>query len=887
VVLSPGMRLGPYEILTPLGAGGMGEVYKARDTRLGRTVAVKILPAEAATDDRRRRFELEARAVSTLNHPHICALFDVGSQDGIQYLVMELLEGQTLAERLQKGPLPIELALELAGQVAEALNAAHHAGIVHRDLKPSNVMLVKPAGHTTAIAKLLDFGLARLGEPFEGESSVLTQTAAGAVAGTWPYMAPEQVEGRPVDPRTDIFAFGSLLYETLTGRRAFEGSSPASTAAAILEHEPTPITVLQPTVPPALGRLVTRCLAKDPDARWQTARDLADEVGWIESEMRGSAGGAPANAAVSRGWSRPRKTAAAAALVAACIGGAWLAATLGGRHVRLPWRETPAGQPGTSVGSISPTAGVPGLGPPEDIAISPDGKTLVFRASDGHQSKLYALRRDQETAARPLEGTENAHGACFSPDGNSIAFMSPIGLYHMKLDGEPPIRIAPDNFHLNHGLEWEPDGTIVFSRGSRSPGLWTVPAGGEMRLLLKPEAPAVEYVWPRALPGTDVLTFTRQEGGRLSIAAWRPGLAQPQIIVLNGSHGRYLPKTGHLVYQANGQLLAVRFDPHALKLLGEASVVARDVGNTFPVIGEFDVSADGTLVYLPPTVSGLAWKPRDGAVRPLAVRLNGSIDYVALSPDGLRASVGLSNQGMQQVWLANRLDGQTLTGRFTDGDADWFGLFSPDGKRFLFTSAGTDNRNNIYSSLVDKGGAPSRQTNSPHNQQASSFCGPNVFLYHEVTGENADVWEQELDRPSSKRKLLASPAREMEAGCSADRKWLVFEKDVNKLSEVFVQRYPDGRPTAVSPEQGAPARPRWSPVRGDEVFFQNSTDVFAVRVVDGVPAGAPTRLFSRPDDRDRNWDTADGVRFLVAEHFHPARIEVVTDFFETLKAKVK
>ena len=421
--LSAGARLGPYEIVAALGAGGMGEVYKARDTRLDRTVAVKVLPAHVADDPQfRERFDREARAVAALNHPHICTLHDIGSQDGIDFLVMEYLEGATLAERLASGQraLPLGEALIIACQIADALDKAHRAGIVHRDLKPANIFLVRSAvASAPPNAKLLDFGLAKSSAPIvagAGLSMLPTSppnlTAQGTILGTFQYMAPEQLEGQDADARTDIFAFGAVLYEMLTGKKAFEGKSQASLISAIMSSDPPPIAASQPLTPPSLDHVVARCLAKEREERWQVASDVMRELKWIaEGGMTVSSTGVGPAAAVPRG-SRERpvwKLVAAATTVVALL--AMAAAVIA---VRRPVPELRL----TRLDVVTPPTT-----DPFSFALSPDGRQLVYVASEGDRSKLW-LRPLDQTTARPLAGTDGASAPFWAPDGRAMGFFA-------------------------------------------------------------------------------------------------------------------------------------------------------------------------------------------------------------------------------------------------------------------------------------------------------------------------------------------------------------------------------------------------------------------------------------------------------------------------------
>jgi len=506
MALSPGTRLGPYEIVTPIGAGGMGEVYKARDTRLDRSVAIKVLPPEVSADaDRRARFEREAKTIAGLNHPHICTLHDVGrdvptgqagrgeggeaegggrgtDRPAVDYLVMELLAGETLAARLEKGPLPLDQALSVATEVAQALAAAHRQGIVHRDLKPANVMLTKSG------AKLLDFGLAKLSGHGElpaaaSLASAPTQarplTSEGTIVGTLQYMAPEQVEGKPADARTDLWALGAILYEMLTGKRAFEGASAASLITAIMSAQPPALATLQPVTPPALDRLVRKCLAKDPDERWQAASDAADELRWIRE---GSGGASPAEDPSRRRSGPPLAwRIAAAALMLAAVTTA-LAAVVWFRASRAPGSRAPV----RFVVSDRLVTAVE-ADPQRLFAVSRDGQRVAFIAERDGVPCLY-LRELHALQAVAMPGTENAMQPFFSPDGQRIGFFAGRKLKVVSLAGGAPEDRAQINWP--RGGTWAPDDTIIFSPSDNS-GLWQVPAaGGVARELARPDATA-------------------------------------------------------------------------------------------------------------------------------------------------------------------------------------------------------------------------------------------------------------------------------------------------------------------------------------------------------------------------------------------------------------
>jgi serine/threonine protein kinase len=467
VTIQPGTRFGPYEILAAVGAGGMGEVYRAKDTRLDRTVAIKVLPAHLADrTDLKERFEREARTVSNLNHPHICTLYDIGQQDGVAFLVMEFIEGESLADRLRKGPLPVAQALQYAEQIADALDKAHRQGVVHRDLKPGNIMLARSG------AKLLDFGLAKLQQlapAFSSETAIPTQasglTVQGTILGTLQYMAPEQLEGKEADARTDIFAFGAVLYEMVTGKKAFEGESQVTIIAAIVKSEPAAASSIQSTVSTAVDHLIKRCIAKEPDARWQTASDLVQELKWISNPE--SAQSVPITSPrVSSGGLFWRVTAIVLLLTTL---GAMLYRNWGadeGRPIRfqvaLPEKSNFASPLGGDLGTNS------GM-------LSPDGRYLMFTATDADGKPKLWLRALDSTSAQPVSGTEGASYPFWSPDSHYIGFFAEGKLKKVQFGGSPPETIC--DAPRPRGGAWNSDNVIVFA--PNNPGaLFRVSAAG-------------------------------------------------------------------------------------------------------------------------------------------------------------------------------------------------------------------------------------------------------------------------------------------------------------------------------------------------------------------------------------------------------------------------
>ena len=577
-----GRTLGHYCIVDKIGEGGMGEVYLARDERLDRDVALKVLPEHLAEDPQRReRFEREGRAVSSLNHPNICTLYDIGQHDGIDFIVMEYIEGESLANRLEKGAMPLERALQVGIEIADGLNKAHRRGIVHRDLKPGNIMLTKDG------AKLLDFGLAKLMAPDAdvAESALATEdkalTAEGTILGTVQYMAPEQLEGKEADARTDIFAFGALLYETITGDRAFEGTSRASLISAIMSSEPRHMSKLQAASPPALDRTVAKCLAKDPEERWQTARDLVDELRWIDS------GAAVETTVVAR--PQPRRL-AFGALVGALVA------------MAIMWAIRPETSSTSSPARLHlslPDGHEFGINWIPPFVFSPDGSQLLFRSQRPGESRRLHLRPINGFDASPLTGTEGADMPFFSPDGRWIGFFRGGTLWKLSLAGGAPMTIC-DVPQMVVGASWGPDDSIVFA--SVGSGLMRVPAtGGAIDALTALQQGEQQHWWPQFLPDGKSVLFSAntQSGFRPAVASLETGEHHVLEELGAGRVARYV-SSGHIVYAEGGQLLAVAFDPERLQLTGTASAVLDGI-HTSPTSGlaYFAVSNTGTLAYLP------------------------------------------------------------------------------------------------------------------------------------------------------------------------------------------------------------------------------------------------------------------------------------------------
>jgi len=730
MALVPGTRLGPYEVVAPLGAGGMGEVYRARDTRLDRTVAIKLLPPRVAHDpERRARFEREAKTISSLNHPHICTLFDVGEEQGSHYLVMELLEGESLADRLQRGPLPLDQVVKYGAQVADALDCAHKQGIVHRDLKPGNVVLTRSG------AKLLDFGLARstaeasmLPGPEDQATEAKPLTAAGTVLGTYQYMAPEQLAGAEAGPRTDIFALGTVLYEMATGRRAFEGKSKTSLVAAILSAQPAPISSLQADVPQALDHVVRKCLEKEPDDRWQSAHDVASELRWIAET--GSQAGGPATVTVRR---RARERLAwALAGVGVIVSLAIVAWAL-----TLARGTRTAADPAVIRFLVFPPPGTqiaPGPAAPQ-AAVSPDGRLLTFAASAEDGTRRLWVRPLDALEARLLPGSEGADLPFWSPDGRFIGFFADGKLKTIAAAVGPP-EVLCDAPYAQGGA-WSPSGIILFA-AQRHGALMRVPAtGGDPvpATTLDSSRQEIAHWFPQFLPDGRrflYLVRARQESHQ---GLYASSLDSRETVRVLNTTVRAGYAGGHLLFVRAGTLLAQPFEAKELKLTGEAVPIAERMAYN-PVHGRtnFSVSASGVLVYREGGVGGttpteLVWFDRAGK------RLGSVGDKLlhielAISPDGRRLAVARRDtRGGADIWLHDLSRG-TSSRLTTDAALHYSPLWSPDGSRIVFSSE-RNGRYDLYQRAASGAGEEELLVRSGDDKVATDWSGDGRFIVYE------------------------------------------------------------------------------------------------------------------------------------------------------------
>ena len=861
-----GSRLGPYELQAPIGAGGMGEVWRGKDTRLDRSVAIKILPVGFAQDEERlQRFEREAKTISSLNHPHICTLFDVGHEGDAHFLVMELLEGESLADRLQKGPLPLDQVVKFGAQVAEALSAAHKQGIVHRDLKPGNVMLTKTG------AKLLDFGLARPGAGLGGVSggtALPTEakplTSVGTVLGTFQYMAPEQLEGAEADPRTDIFALGALLYEMATARRAFEGKSKTSLIAAILSTQPPPISSVQPVMPPALDHVVKKCLEKDPDDRWQSAHDVASELRWIGDA--GSQAGVPTTLSLRR-RSRERLAWGLVALLGAATAGLGIVHWRRSAETVLPFRST-----------LEPPAENT-LIPFDELgmALSPDGRQLAFVAIAGDGSKKIWIRDLSEMTARPLPETSGAWYPFWSPDGSQIAFFADGKLKRIDLRGGSPQVIA--DAPSGRGGSWGKGDTILFSPNVRS-AIHQVPATGGTPAPVTQFDPEREttHRWPWFFPDGKHFLFLlrarvsgKPEVGRLMLAS--TDSPETQLLIDDSTNAVYVDP-GYLLYGRSGNLNAWRFDAGSRRLVGQPVPVMKEKLSFYEAKNLIVIAASnsGTLVYLPEALLKTTLQWYDSGGRALGT-LGAPGFYAAprISPDGQKIAFALFEAtGVQSdVWIMDLQYERTF--RITQKSGRYFTpVWSRDSARLMFSCQPKGVQDLCVRSLRD-GGDLELLLESPSWKTAGSWMpdDQSVVFSEQDPETNEDLKVLSLGDKREVRVLLQTPFSEDYPHASPDGRWIAYITNETGRLEIAI------RPASGSFEQwqvstAGGSQPRW---RGDgrELYYVSPDGFLMAVAIETQPVfrpASPRKLFRLPERPERDTPvfedvTPDGKRFLL------------------------
>ncbi|MDO8677264.1 MAG: protein kinase [Acidobacteriota bacterium] len=886
MALEVGTRLGPYEIVAPIGAGGMGEVYKASDTRLNRTVAIKVLqPYWEGHPDMKERFDREARTIASLTHPHICTLHDIGrdvpstgttdpgqasAAQAIDFLVMEYLEGKTLAQRLEKGALPLDEALKVAVAIADALDKAHRMGIVHRDLKPSNVMLT-PSG-----PKLLDFGLAKLTAPVKPASTPSAPTGVvrpradatspGMMVGTLQYMAPEQIEGAEADARTDIFAFGSVLHEMVTGTKAFEGKNRAMLITAIATLELDPLSTAQPAASPALDHVAKRCLAKDPDDRWQTAHDLALQLRWVAG---GGVSGAPPVAA--RGLDKRLSLVLAAALVLMAVM-AWPAVL----YLRGS-QESEAFQFRIPVAGLSDA----------DIALSPDGQTvaLVARPNTQEPASLF-VRPVGSTTFRKLGGTDDASLPFWSPDSNTIAYAAGGRLKRVDAAGGAPKDLGEAPGFA--GGAWNAEGTIVFGSAK---GLFRVSAeGGKPEAITTVEKPETGHFWPSFLPDGRRYVYLAWSGEAANRAVFAGTLgSQEKTKLMAAESNAAYASPGYLVFHRESTLFAQPFNADTLALAGDPVHIADQLGfSSANGRGHFDVSQNGVLLYFQgggATALGgsgraqitapnatFGWRDRSGRQLGLAGE-QGAYGDIDLSPDAKFVAITRQDGAGADIWVIDWERAGVPTKLTLDPADDLNPVWSPTGDRIAFTTYRKGNAD-VYVKNANGVGPETPLLNSSSNEMVEDWSKDGKYIAYKL-GQDAfeDLYVLPVSGGDKKPiPVVTGPYRKDEPQFSYDGKWLAYTSNESGTFEVYVLSFP-----ALDQKQrisaiGGGGQPRWRK-DGKEIFYRAPDDgVMAVdlKLGAGIEAGIPRRLFgaiSYANSRDpvrHQWNvTADGQRFLL------------------------
>ncbi len=878
MALAPGVRLGPYEIVSALGAGGMGEVYKARDTRLDRTVAIKVLPEHVASDpELKQRFEREAKTISSLNHPHICTLYDVGREGDTDFLVMEHLEGDTLAQRLTKGALPLDQALQIAIQIADALDKAHRQGIVHRDLKPGNIMLTKTG------AKLLDFGLAKLRKPgttgAEGFPDATTEdvrlTEPGTLMGTLPYMAPEQLEGQEADARTDIFAFGAVVHEMITGKRAFEGKSQASLISAILKDAPPLLSTVQPLAPTLLDHVLQRCLAKEPDDRWQSASDVEAALQWATTASDSEPTPTPRNASWLP-W----------ALAALTLGVALFAFLRPDPNVLRRQSEFVI-----SLDAEMSRIGQPDFGVASMPLPSPDGRYIVFRGNGPEDDPVLWIRTLESVQAQPLSGTEGATGSVvWSPEGAWVGFFAEGRLKKVRPDGGPRETIAELAGFLN--AAWGSQGDIVYRPTNRAPLYVVRDTGGSPRQVTRLDAELSEnsHRDPEFLPDGRRFLFTSRSAERGNNTLYVGSLDSPDVRRVMAAEARvsYVPAQGDgpgtLFYYAEGALLARAFDTDSEGFVGEPELVTEDVSyNAASINAGFRVSDDGSVIVVRPAGgvdAQLTWFRRDGEAVG-TVGSPGRNTQVRISPTGDAVLFQAPNpqNGNRDVWHTELARGITV--RLTTHIAnDWHPVWAPDGGRILFGSDREgEPQGSVYLKTSLDPGVEETLVSGVGEGAPRDWSRDGQWISYDRQG---DLWIASPSRDVETFPFLATSASESNGRFSPDGRWIAYASNETGAWEVQVRPFeggPTGTEGRIQISNAGGDFPVWGP-DGRELFYLSADDV--LYAVDATNLGAqasvplPSRLFQAcPGGRPMNlaatgqpyqgpYDTYDGERFLVS-----------------------
>ena len=921
--LSPGTRLGVYDITAPIGEGGMGQVYRAMDTTLGRQVAIKILPDAFASDpERMARFEREAKTLAALNHPHIAAIYGFEKSGSTHALVMELVEGDDLSQRIARGAIPLDEALPIAKQIAEALEAAHEQGIIHRDLKPANIK-VRPDG----TVKVLDFGLAKAMEPAAGSSPSISMsptlsmhaTQAGIILGTAAYMAPEQARGKTVDKRADIWAFGIVVFEMVTGRRAFEGDDISVTLASVLMKDPD-WSALPPALPSGLRRLLAACLKKDPKARM---RDIGEARQRIEELISGAPDEMPI-AVVAQPASVPRRRSAVVASLTLLVGAAVAVIAMWALTRTAPAKVQPM-----RFALVPPAAQALAVsGFDRDLVLSADGTHLVYVAGTDAQVMVRAI---DQLDATPLRGITGARTPFLSPDGRWVGFFTGAAgeIRKVSIAGGPALPLCP-TVGAPRGASWGPDDTIIFATGDPSTGLLRVAAaGGEPKVLTTPD-PAhgeVDHLFPSVLPNGRAVLFTITASGPIDtaqVAVLDLTTGHYKTLIHGGSQAEYVDP-GYLVYAVAGTLRAVRFDPVKLEVVSDPVPVVESVTTQATGAAEFNVSRTGALVYVPGGATGvnrsLVWVTRQGHEDPIAAAPPRAYVQPRLSPDGTRVAVYINDQ-QSDIWIYD-LARQTLT-RLTDAPGtDQFPVWTPDSRRIIFGSARAG-ATNLFWQAANNTGTVERLTTSPNAQYPTSISpdGTRLILRENLPKTGVDLRVLAMDpsaplgtgpatppgagrsatapgaSPRQTEPLVHTTFLEENGELSPDGHWLAYQSNESGRNEISVRPFPhvdDGHWT-ISTTGGT--KPLWAR-SGKELYYLTLDGAMMAVPVHSTPAfsaGTPTKLFDTryfAAGNARTYDVSrDGQKFLMIKNAGgdststPTGIVVVLNWVEELKVRV-
>ncbi len=857
MTLAAGARLGPYEIVAPLGAGGMGEVYRAKDTRLDREVAVKVLPEHlTGSAELRSRFEREARAISSLSHPNICTLYDVGREGETDFLVMELLQGESLLDRLAKGPIPVDEVLRLGIQITDALERAHASGIVHRDLKPGNIFVTERG------VKILDFGLAKLHAAAQQTSKTalgalpteqlsVSLTGEGMILGTFQYMSPEQLEGQEADPRTDIFALGAVLYEMATGKKAFAGSSQASLIGSIMHSTPPPVSALAALAPPALDRVIATCLAKDPKDRWSTAHDLKLQLAWIAEG--GSQIGVPAPVAARRKHREKLAWGVAALTTLAAVGFA------------IGWVRRAPIAPDLVRFEIPQPAELTLVGSPK---LSPDGRYLAFDGTDEEGEKKIWVRALDALEPQPLPGTEGTSRPFWSPDSHWLGFMADGKLKKVPVTGGPP-QVVCDAPTGSDGA-WGPDGTILFDGTGNDPINKVSAAGGVATPIIDgKDSPG----WPQFLPGGMRFLYVATSSGKeQGIRVAKLDGSDQQDVITGLSRVEYAPP-GYLLFVRDQTLVAQRFDAEAGKLMGEPIPVAEGLGTDAVGLADFSASRTGTLVYRVGRAGGsqFAWIDRKGN-RIATEGDSGALGNSDLSPDGrwfvfVQQGTGA---GSIDLWVRDLKRG--VSSRFTfDEGAESSPVFSRDSRFVYYVQQTPGEPRKIVRRALDRSGAAETILESPDDLSPSAISpdGKTLILARRPKGLRWQIWKLPLAHPDQASAVVVSQKYyNGRPAISPDGRWLAFQSAESGDNQIYVIGFSGGGGRWQISTNGG-TEPAWGP-NGKELFYiAPDNKMMRVGVTTGqrFEAGVPEALFpvtlAEFSGRNRYRISPDGERFLV------------------------